>query len=77
MKGLLLNALLGLSLGRFGSVWWLLAFLPIVAAEIAYGVHVHHLGIGSGLVRRAMALLVCGQFGFLLGALLRPIRSGQ
>ncbi|MDP4006786.1 hypothetical protein [Methylobacterium sp. NEAU K] len=74
MKGLLLNALLGLGLGRFGSVWGLPVFLPVVAAELAYGIHVHHLGAGGSL-RRGVALLVCGQFGFLLGALLRPLRG--
>ena len=74
MKGLLLNALLGLGLGRFGSVWWLAVFLPVVAAEVAYGVYVHQLGPGGGL-RRAAALLICGQLGFLLGALLRPMRG--
>jgi len=72
MKGLLLNALLGVGLGRFGSVWGLPVFLPVVAAELAYGFHVHHLGVGGGL-RRGVALLVCGQLGFLLGALLRPL----
>ena len=35
MKGLLLNALLGVGLGRFGSVWGLPVFLPVVAAELA------------------------------------------
>ena len=75
MKGLLLNALLGLCLGRFGSVWWLLVFLPVVAAELAYGVYAYNLGLHAGFVRRAVALLVCGQFGFLLGALLRPMRG--
>ena len=75
MKGLLLNALLGMGLGRFGSVWWLLLFLPIVATELAYGVYIQHLGMNAGLLRRAVSLLVCGQFGFLLGALLRPLRG--
>jgi hypothetical protein len=74
MKGLLLNALLGLGLGRFGSVWWLLLFLPILAAEIALGIYVHHLN-GQACVRRTAALLVCGQLAFLLGALMRPMRS--
>jgi hypothetical protein len=76
VKGLLLNALLGMGLGRFGSVWWLLLFLPVVAAEIAYGIHFYQLGANAG-VRRAAALLVCGQFGFLLGALMRPMRGEQ
>lgn len=76
MKGLLLNALLGLILGRFGSVWWLLIFLPVVAAELAYGVYVHYLGLNVGFVRRGLALLVCGQIGFLIGALMRPL-SGE
>ena len=72
MKGLLLNALLGIGLGRFGSVWGLPVFLPVVAAELAYGFHIHHLSAGGSL-RRGAALLVCGQLGFLLGALLRPL----
>lgn len=75
MKGLLLNALLGLGLGRFGSVWWLLAFLPVVlAAEIAYGIHIYHLN-AHACARRGAALLVCGQIAFLLGALMRPMRG--
>jgi len=72
MKGLLLNALLGVGLGRFGSVWGLPVFLPVVAAELAYGVQIHHLSLEGGL-RREVALLICGQLGFLLGALLRPL----
>ncbi|CAA2157925.1 hypothetical protein MBRA_03277 [Methylobacterium brachiatum] len=47
-------------------------FLPVVAVELAYGFHVHHLSAGGGL-RRGAALLICGQLGFLLGALLRPL----
>lgn len=74
MKGLLLNALLGLGLGRFGSVWWLLLFVPIVAAELAYGVSAHHLNVPA-CVRRGAALLVCGELAFLLGALMRPMRG--
>ena len=74
MRGLLLNALLGLCLGRFGSVWWLLAFVPLVLGELAYGVYIHHLSTGGSL-RRGLALLVCGQLGFLLGALMRPMRG--
>ncbi|MCJ2143902.1 hypothetical protein, partial [Methylobacterium sp. E-066] len=72
MKGLLLNALLGVGLGRFGSVWGLPVFLPVVAAELAYGFQIHHLSLSGGL-RRGVALLICGQLGFLLGALLRPL----
>jgi hypothetical protein len=75
MKGLLLNALLGLGLGRFGSVWWLLIFLPVVAVELVYGVYVHNLGMNAGFGRRGVALLVCGQLGFLIGALMRPMRG--
>ncbi|GJE53503.1 hypothetical protein GOFOIKOB_6584 [Methylobacterium tardum] len=74
MKGLLLNALLGLGLGRFGSVWWLLMFLPIVAVELAYGVSVYHLNMHA-CIRRGAALLVCGELAFLLGALMRPLRG--
>jgi predicted membrane protein len=72
MKGMLLNALLGLMLGRFGSVWRLLVFIPIVMAEVAYGFCVFHLSVGA-CVRRGTALLICGQLAFLLGALLRPM----
>lgn len=72
MKGMLLNALLGLMLGRFGSVWCLLVFVPIVMAEVAYGLCVYHLAAGTCL-RRGTALLICGQLAFLLGALMRPM----
>ncbi|TXN01547.1 hypothetical protein FV242_18250 [Methylobacterium sp. WL64] len=74
MTGLLLNALLGLGLGRFASVWGLLTFLPVVAIELTYDACVHHLGMSGG-IRRAAALLVCGQLTFLLGALMRPMRG--
>jgi hypothetical protein len=61
-------------LGRFGSVCWLLLFLPLVAAEIAFGIYVHHLN-AQACVRRGAALLVCGQLAFMLGALMRPLRG--
>lgn len=76
MKGLMLNALLGLVLGRFGSVWLLLIFVPLVMAEIAYGLCVHHLSASASL-RRGTALLICGQLAFLLGALLRPLTDNR
>lgn len=72
MKGLLLNTMLGLTAGRFGSAWLFLAFIPIVAAEVAYGIYVFHLSTGACL-RRGAALLVCGQLAFLLGAFMRPM----
>ncbi|GJE40810.1 hypothetical protein [Methylobacterium persicinum] len=72
MKGLLLNTLLGLSLGRFGGVWMLSAFVPIVAVELAYGYFEYGLGFSAGL-RRGVALLVCGELAFLLGVLMRPL----
>lgn len=72
MKGLLLNTLLGLSLGRFGGIWMLFALLPIVAAELIYGCYAYHLGFGAAL-RRGVALLVCGELAFLLGMLMRPL----
>jgi hypothetical protein len=34
-------------------------FLPVVAVELAYGFHVHHLSTASSL-RRGAALLICG-----------------
>lgn len=72
MKGLLLNTLLGLALGRFGGVWLLSAFVPIVAVELAYGYLDYGLGLSAGL-RRGVALLVCGELAFLLGVLMRPL----
>ena len=74
MKALLLNALLGLGLGRFGTVWLALVFLPIVAVEVAYGVYAHHL-LGGACLRRGVTLLICAQLAFLLGALMRPLRG--
>ena len=72
MKALLLNTLIGLGLGRFGSIWLAVAFLPVVALEVAYGVYAFHLSAGACL-RRGVALLLCAQLAFLLGALLRPM----
>lgn len=74
MKALLLNTLLGLSFGRFGSIWLVAVFVPIVALEVAYGVYSFHLGPVACL-RRGMTLLICAQLAFLLGALMRPMRN--
>jgi hypothetical protein len=72
MKGLLLNTLIGLTLGRFGGVWLLLVFVPIVIAELAYGIYIYRLGFEACLQRGA-ALLICGELAFLLGVLMRPL----
>lgn len=72
MKGMLLNTLVGLVLGRFGAVWMLTVFVPIVCAELAYGYAVYNLGFGTG-VRRGVMLLVCGELAFLIGMLMRPL----
>lgn len=72
MKALLLNTLVGLTLGRFGGVWLLLAFVPIVAAEVAYGIWMYRLGFDACL-RRGATLLVCAELAFLLGVLMRPL----
>ncbi|TXM64613.1 hypothetical protein FV226_26265 [Methylobacterium sp. WL12] len=74
MKALLLNALLGLGLGRFGSIWLAAVFVPIVALEVAYGVYSFHLS-PAACVRRGLTLLICAQLAFLLGALMRPMRN--
>jgi ABC-type spermidine/putrescine transport system permease subunit II len=74
MKALLLNTLLGLGLGRFGSIWVTMVFVPIVAGEVAYGVYTFHLSAGACL-RRGVTLLICAQLAFLLGALMRPMRN--
>ena len=74
MKALLLNTLLGLGLGRFGSIWLATVIVPIVLAEVAYGVYVYQLSLGACL-RRGVALLLCAQLAFLLGALMRPMRG--
>lgn len=74
MKALLLNTLIGIALGRFGSIWLWVVFIPLVAAEVAYGVVAYHLSPLAS-VRRGIVLLVCAQLAFLLGALLRPVRD--
>jgi hypothetical protein len=71
MKALLLNLLLGIGLGRFFSSWSLLLFVPLIAAEVAYGVVVHDLSL-LACTRRAVALLITAEFAFLFGMLLRP-----
>ena len=74
MKALLLNTLLGLVLGRFGTIWMAAVFVPIVAAELVYGIVVFQL-TASACVRRTGVLCVCAQLAFMLGALLRPLRG--
>ncbi|TXM94348.1 hypothetical protein [Methylobacterium sp. WL116] len=74
MKALLLNTLLGLGLGRFGSIWVAVVFVPIVALEVTYGVYAFHLS-ASACLRRGVTLLLCAQLAFLLGALMRPMRN--
>ena len=74
MKALLLNTLLGLGLGRFGTIWAMTMLVPIVAAEVAYGIYAFQLSAGACL-RRAVTLFVCAQLAFMLGALLRPMRG--
>lgn len=74
MKALLLNALLGLGLGRFRSIWLATVFVPIVAAEVAYGVYAFQLSLGA-CIRRGVTLLLCAQLAFLLVALMRPLRG--
>ena len=71
MKALLLNTLLGIILGRFLSAWSLAWFVPIVAAEVAYGVFMHDLGTAACL-RRGVTLFVAAELAFLVGVLLRP-----
>ena len=61
MKALLLNTLLGLGLGRFGTIWAMTVLVPIVAAEVAYGIYAYQLSAG------------CAQLAFMRGALLRPL----
>ncbi|GJD37552.1 hypothetical protein [Methylobacterium aerolatum] len=72
MKAILLNTLIGLTLGRFGWAWLLVAFVPIVAVELAYGISIHRLGFDACL-RRGACLLICGELAFLLGVLMRPL----
>jgi hypothetical protein len=74
MKALVLNVLIGICMGRFLSAWSMLLFVPIVAAEVAYGVYMFDLGLSFG-IRRAVALLITLELAFALGMLLRP-RSG-
>jgi hypothetical protein len=74
MKAMLLNTLLGLGLGRFGLIWLAAVFVPLVAAEVAYGVYIFQLSLGACL-RRSVTLLFCAELAFLLGALMRPMRG--
>lgn len=75
MKALLLNTIVGICMGRFLPVPFMLLFVPIVAVEVTYSALVHDLSFWGG-VRRSAALLATGEFAFLLGILLRP-RSGK
>lgn len=72
MKAILLNVLLGLGLGRLGTIWQAIIFIPVVALEIAYSAYFYGLSLDGGL-RRADALMICAQLAFMLGALLRPL----
>lgn len=74
MKALLLNTLLGLGLGRFGSIWLAGVFVPLVVVEVAYGVYVFQLSF-CACIRRGVTLLLCAELAFLLGALMRPMRG--
>ncbi len=71
MKSLVINALLGVLLGRYASAWSLALFVPIVAAEVAYAVVVHVLEPADCL-RHGAALFVVAELAFVLGVLLRP-----
>jgi hypothetical protein len=75
VKALLLNTLLGICMGRFLPPIYMLLFVPIVAAEVAYSVFMHDLSFWAG-TRRFLTQLAAGEFAFLLGMLLRP-RSGR
>ncbi len=75
MKALLLNTLLGICMGRFLSGWSIMLFIPLVAAEVAYGIGMHDLS-SSACIRRGVTLLMTLELAFLLGMLLRP-RSGD
>ena len=75
MKALLLNTLVGICMGRFLTVWAMLLFVPLVAAEVAYGIYMHNIG-PSAIVRRGVTLLATAELAFLLGMLLRP-NSGK
>ena len=75
MKALLLNTLLGICMGRFLSIWTAVLFVPLVAAEVAYGIYMHDIGLWA-IIRRGTTLLATAELAFLLGALLRP-KSGK
>jgi hypothetical protein len=75
MKALLLNTLLGICMGRFLNAWTVLLYIPLVAAEVMYGIYVHELD-SLECIRRGVTLFVTLDLAFFLGMLLRP-RSGQ
>ena len=74
MKALLFNTLLGIGMGRFLPIWSMALFVPLVAAQVAYGIYMYDIGWGA-MARRGVTLFVAAELAFLLGALLRP-RSG-
>jgi hypothetical protein len=75
MKALLLNTLLGIGMGRFLSAWSVVLYVPLMTAEVTYGIYVYELS-SLACIRRAVTLLVTLDLAFFLGMLLRP-RSGQ
>ena len=73
MKALLLNTLLGIILGRYFRVWAIFLFVPIIAAELAYGIVMHDLwNHKAALFRRGMVLLLTAELACVMGMLLRP-----
>jgi hypothetical protein len=71
VKAFLLNALLGICMGRFLPPIYMLLFVPIVGAQVTYSVFVHDLSFEAG-TRQFLTQLAAGEFAFLLGMLLRP-----
>ena len=75
MKALFLNTLLGICMGRFFSAWFVVLFVPLIAAEVMYGIYLHDLSLPV-CIRRSVTLFLTADIAFFLGVLLRP-RSGD
>ncbi len=71
MEAFLLNTLLGICMGRFLTVWAMLLFVPLIAAEMACYIYMYDMDLRA-CVRRCVALIATADLAFLLGALLRP-----